>query len=156
MKTAVLLLCSFVCVLLAGCGAAPPVYIQKNFSLPEPAPTAQKCVIGNLTYYQQSYFIYHLTEIGDRVVYSPVGSYIMPENYTRWQYRPFLDKNDSLYNKTGMYIQERRLPNGNPVVCEEVTKIPVDFRDFIRDHEKLYRENLYKNNVNNSNDAIEM
>lgn len=130
---------------LFSCTKPPqPAYFQKNMSLPEEQPTALRCQIGSTTYYQQSFFIYHVNTLGDQVVYSPVGSYTMPRDYERWQYRMFISKNDSLYNQTLKYIQDRKQPNGAPVLCNETRDTPRDFRVFITDHEPLFRANLYK------------
>lgn len=140
-----------VLVLFTGCARTEvPQYFQRNFSAPEPKPLALKCAISNTTYYQQSFFIYHVTQLGDRVVYSPVGSYTMPENYSRWQFRTFLDKDDSLYVKTQQYIAQRRLPNGESIACEEVPAVPRDFRDFIRTHENLFKAQL----INRSREIV--
>jgi hypothetical protein len=145
-----LVVLAIISLLMAACASTEtPQYFQKNFSQPAPVEKPLRCVIGNTTYYERSFFIYHVTSLGDRVVYSPVGTYTKPENYSRWQFTTYLDKNDSLYNKTSQYIDDRRLPNGQPVDCAPVDKVPVDFRNFVVDHEKLFKANL-----NNSNELV--
>jgi hypothetical protein len=149
MKKYLMILSITVMLFIIACGKQPdPQFFQGNFSQPAPKTIALKCMIGSIYYYQDSFFIYHVNDIGDRVVYSPVGSYTMPENYSRWQYRSFLNLNDSLYNQTLGYINKRGLPNGQLIGCNETTEIPVDFKKFVKDHEPIFRQNLFnKSNV---------
>jgi hypothetical protein len=125
-------------VLLTAC-SSPTNYSQENYSLPPPAPKSMACLINGIETYQSSYFIYHNTTIGDQVIYSPTGTYTKPEDYPRWQYRPFNDLNGSMYNETMGFIKGRRLPNGLSVACNRTEELPASFKEFIKGHEQLYR-----------------
>jgi len=114
-----------------------PSYTQKNYSNIESA--GQKCIISEQTYYLSSYFIFHVDNVGSRVIYSPKGEYLKPKSYPRWQLRLYMDINDSTYTKTIDYIEARVLPNGEPITCYEVNSLPTAFDGFIDTHEAFFK-----------------
>lgn len=125
-------------LLIVGCGKPVEEYIQENVSQPAAPQPAWSCQIGNATYYQKSYFLMHVNNKGDWLIYSPVGTYTKPAGYPRWQLRLYNNKEDSLYTRTLQYIQDRELPNGEPVHCDTVRSVPFDFQRFIDSHDRFF------------------
>lgn len=118
-----------------------PDFTQKNYSSIEYA--GQKCIISEQTYYSSSYFIFHVDDVGSKVIYSPRGEYLKPRSYPRWQLRLYMDVNDSTYTKTIDYIEARELPNGEPITCYGVNTLPTAFDSFIETHAPLFKKGGY-------------
>jgi len=135
-------------LLLVACNPEPelPVYTQEEFADVAPVNITQesgeyvKCRIGQLDFYATDTFIYHINDLRGKVVYAPAGEYIKPKDYPRWQLRTYLDKEDSTYTITRTYIEDRKLPNGEEIVCESTDKLPLIFQNFIKTHEGLYKK----------------
>ena len=126
-------------LIIMGCTETPE-YNQENFSEPVVQSTYLKCNINGIDHYTDGVLIYHKSLTKAKVVYSPIGEYYQPLQYPRWQLRIYLDRNDSVYNKTWEYINNRELPNGDPVVCITEDVIPSGFREFLSSHEGMFDE----------------
>jgi len=123
-------------IALAACAKTEPKeYFQQNFS--DVPAIGEKCTIGNIDYYVKGDFMYHVNSAGSRIVYSHAGEYLKPKGYPRWQFRTFLNKNDSIYTKTVDLINEGT-PDGDKVQCVDVTSLPSDFNEWLSTHEGLY------------------
>jgi len=134
-------------LLVIGC-SKPTVteYYQQNFS-DVSGTHAKKCTIGTTDYYLASYFIYNINNINAQVVYSPTGEYLKPEGYPRWQFRPFISRNNTVYDNTKGYMLLGKMPNGEILECQTVKTIPPGFQQFIDSHEKLYEGKFSKYEV---------
>jgi hypothetical protein len=129
-------------IMMSGCARNGPIdYFQKNISTQIAKPTAMMCNISGIMYYQYSVFIYHVNDLDAQAVYTPAGEYLRAKDYPRWQFKPFLDKNNSIYIKTKSYISAGQLPDKRPVICENAAQLPIGFRSFLDDHEALYVDN---------------
>ena len=129
-------------VFISGCPKEEPVpdYFQENFSDVFEKAIATKCLINEQTYYVSSYFVFHVNDMGGRVIYSPIGEYLKPKDYPRWQLRLYPDKNNSAYNKTLEYMRDRKLPNGAEIECKEVNSLPTSFKSFIETHKMFFKD----------------
>jgi hypothetical protein len=137
-----LALIAVLAIILSGCARQEPAdFFQKNVSIPPATLSAVVCNISGIMYYQYSVFIYHVNDLDAQAVYTPAGEYLRAKDYPRWQFKPFLDKNDSIYIKTKSYISAGQLPDKRPVICEKAAQLPIGFRSFLDDHEALYADN---------------
>ncbi len=105
--------------------------------------SAMKCIINNESYYIKDMFIYVKDNKGYENIVSPAGQYSR-FNTERWQFRIFLNMNDSIYNKTEAWIKEKKMPNGSPIACTNTTKIPQAFYIFHKRHIDIFTKNLEK------------
>jgi len=125
-------------LLIIGCKEQVPSYQQETFADVTDA-AYMKCTIGDIEYYTYGVFVYHNNNMEANVVYTPKGEYLKPKDYPRWQYRLFLNKEDSIFVKIKSYIEEG-MPNGEKIECQEAVFIPSEFTGFIKTHEFLYKD----------------
>lgn len=142
---------------MAGCvKERPPSYIQENFSdviEPNTIDETQNvtkedttkvireinvCKLGDIKYYEYGVFIYHMDLKKSHIVYTPKGEYLKPSGYPRWQFKIF-SGNNTIYDKTKKYIDDRQFPNGEEIKCNTINKTPTKFNQFIEAHESLYK-----------------
>jgi len=143
MKRALILLL----LVLVACKTEPQEYFQENFS--DVPAIGIKCTIGSIDYYEKGDFLFHENAAGSRIVYTEVGEYLKPKGYPRWQFKLFLDKNDSLYTKTRELMDLGITPNGEEIICVDANSLPQDFSEWLSSHEKLY-------NIKKADEAMEI
>jgi hypothetical protein len=119
------------------------------------AGSAQKCDIGGLIYYVKGPFIYHINSRNDQLVFSPVGTYTKMVGLKFWALSSYPKKNDSIYLDTTRWIQDKKLPNNNPIECVSTDKIPLGFAEFYIKYDPIFKKNtMTKYNPPKNNQSL--